>query len=251
MIIEFNQSIPQDSVHTSYMPSSSTVNVLFPNMKNIIPITKSQFHDNLYGYVSKNKLQDPSDMSIVNNDSSLESLFGCKRMLFSSVNDLITSQNLLIPITAKNLANPKRVSFTLKRSAVSKVIEGDIEVFSPVLFHERARALLLRVKRRELEYTSSRSKASRMLAPSNANAEDALKNSIERCVTGKAGVQDIQTYLALSKAAPPGSEAQKNGKLHSKLIDLWRRVEAHSSLARANRQVVDLILSEPSHSKEE
>ena len=222
------------------MPSSALVKVLFPNMNKIVPITLTQFHENLFSYILKYRLQDPSDLSIINNDQVLEDLFGCKRMLFSTVSDLISSQNLLLPINSENLINPQTFSVMLKRSNMPNIIEGNVEVYVPVMFHDRVRSLLLRIKRKEQEYTSCRSKASRMLAPSNK--EEALKKSIERCVSGNGKVEDTQTFLAIIKAAPQGSEVQKFGQIDVRLLDLWSRVETHSSLAKGSRRVTDLIL---------
>lgn len=209
-------------------------------MKDIVPITLTQFHDNLFGYITKHRLQDPSDLSIINNNQVLEELFGCKRMLFSAVSGLISSQKLLIPINSDNLINPKTFPIALKRCNMMTVAEGTTGVFVPVLFHGHVRSLMMRIKRKEQEYFSLRTKVSRMLTPSNT--EESLKQSIERCVSGKGKVGDTQTYLALVKAAPKDSEVQKIGQIDVRLLDLWSRVETHNSLSKGNRKVAELIL---------
>lgn len=239
--IEFYASTPENY---EFLPSAGLMKVLFPTMGKAVPVTTIQVHDNLYRYILKHRLQDPSDFSVINNNSTLESLFGCKRMQFSAVSQLLTSKSLLLPLSGgENSLHATKVTVMLKRGQnTPNLAEVDVEVFSTVQFHERARALLQRIKKRELEYTSSRNKASRMLSASHS--EDFVKKSIERCVAddNSATIFDVQTILALAKGSPEDSEAQRNAHIDARLISLWNRIEAHSRLSRQNRKVLDIIM---------
>jgi len=245
--IEIHARVPENS---EYLPSSALVKALFPRMSKIVPVTMAQVYDNLFSYILRHRLQDPSDLSIINNNENLSLLFGCKRMLFSAVGELISSRKLLTPIDSEHLVHPTKFCFNLRRNNAANLVEEDLEVFVPVLFHEKARDMLRRIKRRELEYTSSRSKAHKMLSSSNTEDEH-IKASIERCVNlenSTPQLSDIPTFLALAKAAPENSEAREIAHLDARLLFLQNRIFAHTNLAREKRQITDIILGRTKHS---
>lgn len=235
-------SVPENY---EYLPSLALAKALFPRMSKIAPVTMAQVYDNLFSYILRHRLQDPSDLSIINNDENMSLLFGCKRMLFSAVGELISSRKLVAPIDSEHLLHPTKFSLNLRRNNAANLVEEDVEVFVPVLFHERARDMMRRIKKRELEYTSCRSKASRML--SSSNTDEHIKASIERCVNlenSTPRLSDIPTFLALAKAAPDNSEAREVAHLDARLLFLQNRISAHNNLAREKRQIASIILGQ-------
>ena len=52
----------------------------------------------IFFYIRTRNLQDATDLSIINNDDALSNLFGCSRMLFSAVRNLLIEKQLLVKV---------------------------------------------------------------------------------------------------------------------------------------------------------
>lgn len=95
------------------------------------------------------------------------------------------------------------------------------------------------MKRREFEYTSSRTKALKMLLAAKAD-EDAVKSKIEDVVSGRSLSSDhVPVLLALAKAAPPGSEARNAAHVDARMTLLVERIQHHARMAKACWEIVD------------
>jgi len=111
------------------------------------------------------------------------------------------------------------------------VLSFDMDVAIPSFFNYRARDLLRRVKKREFEYTTCRTKARYLLVAAKGN-EDTIKTRIEKAVSGQGyEVENIPVFLALAKAAMPHSEAREAAQIDARTCDIVGRVE------EANRSV--------------
>ncbi|VEU43375.1 unnamed protein product [Pseudo-nitzschia multistriata] len=111
------------------------------------------------------------------------------------------------------------------------VLSFDMDVAIPSFFNYRARELLRRVKKREFEYTTCRTKARYLLVAAKGN-EDTIKTRIEKAVSGQGYEADnIPVMLALAKAAMPHSEAREAAQIDARTCDVVGRVE------EANRSV--------------
>jgi hypothetical protein len=121
------------------------------------------------------------------------------------------------------------------------VLSFDIDVALPALFNYRSRELLRRLKRREFEYTSSRTKARYLLVASKGN-EEIVKTKIEQCISGQ-GYQEenAPVFLALAKAAAAGSEARTAAQIDARTCDLIGRVDGASRRAATAWEAVDSL----------
>ena len=129
-----------------------------------------------------------------------------------------------------------------------QVLSFDMDVAVPILFHYRSRELLRRIKRREFEYTSSRTKARYLLVASRGD-EDIVKAKLEQVVSGHGySVENIPVFLALAKAAPPNSEARNAAQIDAKTCALVGRVDECTRRAQSAWDLVeacsDLITKE-------
>jgi len=118
------------------------------------------------------------------------------------------------------------------------VLSFDMDVAIPSFFNYRARDLLRRVKKREFEYTTCRTKARYLLVAAKGN-EDTIKTRIEKAVSGQGYEADnIPVFLALAKAAMPHSEAREAAQIDARTCDIVGRVEeANRSVALAWEEV--------------
>ena len=121
------------------------------------------------------------------------------------------------------------------------VVSFDMDVAVPSFFNYRARDLLRRVKKREFEYTTCRTKARYLLVAAKGN-EDSIKTKIEKSVSGQGyEVDNIPVFLALSKAAMPGSEARSAAQIDARTCDIVGRIEEASQNVESAWEEVDAI----------
>jgi hypothetical protein len=97
-----------------------------------------------------------------------------------------------------------------------------------------------RIKRRELEYTSSRTKARYMLMSRRAKDEEAVKLKIDQVVSGRQLGENMQPVMAaLSKSAPPNTEARTASHLDVRMSYLLGRLREHHQAALAARELAE------------
>ena len=119
------------------------------------------------------------------------------------------------------------------------LLSCDVDVPVPGLYHDRARELLRRVKRREFEYTSSRSRAVKALT-SAGNEEERARARVEEAATGRGMTSGhVPALLALARAAPAGSEAGNTAIADVRIASLLEALERRVRTARACWDVVE------------
>lgn len=119
------------------------------------------------------------------------------------------------------------------------VLSCDVDIDVAQLFHSHCRDILRRIKMREYEYTSCRTKALRTVEQTRA-LEDVIKERLENIVKQKGLTMGHQPVLAaLAKEASDGSEARIAAHLDSKTALLLDRLERHCEQAHACWKIVD------------
>jgi len=227
-----------------------------------------------YTYIRDRGLssKEESDQSLIVCDKKLQSLFRVESFHFHELQRLLLAQNLLIPINKE----PVEIVYILKRDTAVPLLRTerppksvpsgqdaeatepqgstdgeeeepthalmqiDMDVAVPSLFPFRVRELLRRIKRRELEYTSSRTKARYMLMARRAKSEDVVKTMIDSAVGGHSLKEELQPVLAaLAKAAPPNTEARMAPQYDLRMSYLLSRMKEHQQKALAAWELVD------------
>jgi hypothetical protein len=210
----------------------------------------------LLQYITDNKLQDEADKSLIVCDKILSALLECDSLNFGDLQATLLAKNLVFPLQPEE--DPIVLTYIMKHSTVSpqeptgsdavasipdghhhQVLSFDMDVFVPSFFHWRAREIMRRIKRREFEYTSSRTKGRYMLVASRGN-EDLVKTKIGECISGYGyAAENIPIFLALAKAAPPNSEARGAAQTDAKTCALIGRLDECTRQAQAAWDLVE------------
>ena len=218
-------------------------------------LTMKEIVSAIFFYIQEKKLQDEMEPSVIVNDKALTNLFQCDRMNFADVQQLLLSKALITdatqePTVLTYIMTPDTASPAFGEAnsehpeQIPHVLSFDTDVYVEGVFHFRARELLRRIKRREFEYTSSRTRARNMLVAGRAN-EEVVKTRIEDAVCGRGYMPDhIPVWLALAKAAPPKSEARASAQIDAKTCFLLERLEHHCRAAQAAWDVVDACVGD-------
>jgi hypothetical protein len=271
--MESSDEAQESTTTTATLPIALENEIHVPSLLVMDEITMA-----LFQYIYDKKLQDATDKSLVVCDKLLSSLFECDSFNFSQLESLLLSNQLItevavdeepinltyvltestassqVPLgTSDTTTTTEAVETTEASAAVAvakeetaddtiqthQVLSFDMDVSVPALFHYRTRELMRRIKRREFEYTSSRTKARYLLVASRGN-EDVVKNKIEQVVSGRGySAENIPIYLALAKAAPANSEARASAQTDSKICSLLERLEEFSRGAETAWDLVD------------
>ena len=208
-----------------------TENELFaPSLLTMEEIVSAFFH-----YIQFKKLQNEEEKSIVVCDKTLQSLFECDSFNFADLQFFLTSKNLISDATNE----PCSFTYIISPDNEHSVLSLDLDANIPSLFHYRCRELLRRLKQREFEYTSSRTKARNWLMTGRAS-EDKVRQVLDDCVTGQGFTKEhICGWLALARAAPEGSEARQTALLDAQICYLLDRAEQHATSAQAAWDIVE------------
>ena len=127
------------------------------------------------------------------------------------------------------------------------LLSCDVDVDVPHLYHSRTRDILRRIKIREHEYASCRTRALRFVQQTRINENDA-KMLLENVIAGKALTKEhIPMSLALAKAAQEGGEVRVGSHIDVRLSMLMERLEHHTKNAQACWDLVDACRSGTSH----
>jgi hypothetical protein len=123
------------------------------------------------------------------------------------------------------------------------LLQLDMDVWVPSLFPFRCREILRRIKRRELEYTSCRTKARYILMARKAKDEEDVKNKIGQVVAREHLGRDlIPVQNALAKAALPRTEARVVHQTDARLSLLLARLEEECASAQTQwKELQDLV----------
>ncbi len=135
--------------------------------------------------------------------------------------------------TGKSQNQSKKATQTYHISHIPNLLSCDIDIDVPHLFHSRTREILRRIKIREYEYASCRTKALRLVQHSRVSENDA-KMLLEDVIRGKGMTKDhIPVCLALAKASQSGSEARIGSHIDARMSMLMGRLEHHTRNAQA------------------
>jgi len=247
-------------------------------------LTMSEIANAFFTYIRDRKLVQTQD--VVSADDLLQNLLGMEQFSFSQLQQLLLQQGLVVEAAASAAVaaattntttntepeKPVQITYILDQDSASvlgqpfpeptpedenppdlSLLQLDIDIVVPSLFGFRARELLRRVKRRELEYTSSRPKARyslptpstttttttaasssgtdprREAAAAKEEEERRVRQLIERAASQQelaAGDGDlIPIQLALAKAAPHQTEARRALALDAALSHLLGELE--------------------------
>mmetsp|Transcript_27682 Transcript_27682/g.41903 ORF Transcript_27682/g.41903 Transcript_27682/m.41903 type:complete len:521 (-) Transcript_27682:219-1781(-) len=220
------------SVEKETIPIESSISI--PSL-----LTMKEVITAIFSYIKFKKLQDEHEQSMVNCDKTLQSLFECERFNFADLQFLLSNKELIVqksnePMSFIYIIDPNC-------SNQQQLLSLDIDVNVPSLFHYRCRELLRRIKQREFEYTSSRTKARNWLMSGRAS-EDRVRQLLEDCVVGKGYTLDhIGAWAALGRAAPEGSEARHTALIDAQICFLLDRAEHHAKAAQGAWDIVSLI----------
>jgi hypothetical protein len=226
----------------------------------VIPTTLSIREITLafFTYIHDRKLMDEHDKSVIHADELLQELLGVEQFPFHQLQQLLIQRSLVQPVTSQN-SDPIYCTYIMKKDTASKLgrsanntvvaaegapephlLQIDVDCAVPSLFPNRVRELLRRIKRRELEYTSSRTRARYMLSTSSqrrsaTEQDERVRRAIDQVVHGRdVDEQWIPVYAALAKAAPPNTEARMAAHYDARMAYLLARLkERHQSALNA------------------
>jgi chromatin remodeling complex protein RSC6 len=224
-------------------------NIVIPPSLTMKEIIMALFH-----YIQEKNLTDADEPSVIVNDQVLTSLFQCDRMNFADVQQLLLTKQLVIdvtrePIVLTYIMTKDSSSPALGEAApehIPQVLSFDTDVYVEGVFHYRVRELLRRIKKREFEYTSCRTRARNILTAARANP-DVVNRKIEDAVVGRGyTLEHVPVWLALAKSAPPNSEARAAAHMDAKICSLLDRLQHHTKAAKAAWDVVDACRGEQS-----
>jgi hypothetical protein len=189
-------------------------------------------------YIQEHKLYEETDRSLIVCNSELKHIFNVDSMHISQLQKMLLSRDLIRDIRS----DPVRIQYTLKadeatnaptvmENVVPSLLQFDMDIQVPNLFPFRARELLRRIKRRELEYTSARTKARYLLQSRKVKDEEEVKTQIERVIQGRLYEDAQPVLLALAKAAPPHTEARRAAHLDARMSFLLSRLVEEEAAA--------------------
>ena len=162
----------------------------------------------------------------------------------------VTDEESTIKSSSKRRKSNNLTSHTKKQSKkeeeeilLPNLLSCDIDIDVPHLFHSRTRDILRRIKIREYDYASGRTKALRSVQLSRVNENDA-KQLLEDVVKGKSLTKDhIPVCLALAREAQEGGESRVRSHIDARLCMLMERLEYHTKNAHACWDFVDACYS--------
>jgi hypothetical protein len=223
-------------------------------------LTMDEIIHALFQYIHDKNLQDANDKSLISCDKVLSSLLDCESLSFADLQQTLLSKELVVPVEADE--SPIVLTYVMTEKTTSpqspshessaiaeddddehqnQVLSFDMDVWVPSLLHYRSRDILRRIKRREFEYTSSRTKARYLMVASRGN-EDIVKTKIEQAVSGRGyAAENIPVFLALAKAAPKDSEARGSAQADAKICALLERLDECTRSADASWEVVGAL----------
>lgn len=223
--------------------------------------TMSDLSMAFYQYIQDNRLFDETNPSTVVCNEALKSLFHLERFSFAQLQSLLISHDL-VRRNPQHGVEPVRLTYICKiansinppppdgfstnddEERIPALLQLDMDIWVPSLFPFRCREILRRIKRRELEYTSSRTKGRYILMARKAKDEEDVKTKIEDVVAKEQLGRDvIAVQTALAKAAPPRTEARMVSYTDARLSLLMEKVEEECTEAQETWNEYQQILS--------
>lgn len=209
-------------------------------------LTMKEILTSLFTYVQDNGLTSEEDPTLIQNDKKLEQLFQCESMRFQEIKTLLTQKKLIMllpkpaPIVLKYVMKVQAdEEDDDKEESAPMTMDLHNDVYVPNLFPNRVRECLRRIKRREMDYTSQRTKGRYLLMASRAKDESVVKTKIEEAICGES-IGEWPVLVCLAKAAPPHSEARIAAELDARIAYLLTEVERSQRAANDAWELVEL-----------
>ena len=222
-----------------------------PTISNVfVPatLTMKDLASAFFCYIQFHKLMDEREPSVIVCDKTLQTLLECERLNFADLQQWLLTKQLVVDATK----DPAEITYVIPETTEQQndnnnvaPLSLDMDVYVPSLFQYRCRQILRRIKQREFEYTSSRTRARNWLLAARGH-EDTIQLRLKECVTGKGyTAEHIPVWLALARAAAPGSEARTAAQLDAKMCYLLDRAEHHARKAQAAWNLLDAVRGHP------
>ena len=250
--------VPKMGDQDMYKPSKFLATALFPQHVNerrslvnendvFCPslLTMPEVIETFFHYVNFKRLL--VDDSIIVCDKLLQGLLEVERFNFDDLHHLLITKQLVklanddpvilvYCMTKETATSPKPAEGTLP-----SLLQFDMDIFVPSLFHYRVREILRRIKQREFEYTSSRTKARNFLLASKCN-EELIRLKMDECTKGQGygSKVHIPIWLALARAAPDG-EARRSAQLDARLCLCLHKARQYAEAAKQAWDVVEAM----------
>lgn len=224
-------------------------------------LTMAEITNTFVVYITDKNLCDENDRSTIHCDVTLQGLLGEETFQFSQLETLLLARGLLRKITEE----PVKLTYIMTENTATlppdatgneentpSLMQLDMDITVPSLFPYRARELMRRVKRREVEYTSARTRAKYLLLSRRGKDEEDIKQKIDRAVNCREfGEDNVEIHLTIAEAAAPNTEVRVMSQLDAKISYLlarleerqkvaknaWDTVESYRSLAQDNKDV--------------
>ena len=125
-----------------------------------------------------------------------------------------------------------------KEAPIQTMLSCDIDVHVPNLYHNRSKNVLRRIKNREFEYTSARTRAFRSLLTTFVH-EDTSRQVLGDAARGRGYASyHKKAWMALAQGAVDGGEAQKAAMIDLKTTSLVEKLEERCAMAQGFTSVV-------------
>lgn len=125
-----------------------------------------------------------------------------------------------------------------EEAPMQTMLSCDMDVHVPNLYHNRSKDVLRRIKNREFEYTSARTRAFRSLLTTFVH-EDTARQVLGDAARGRGyAPYHKKAWMALAQGAVDGGEAQKAAMIDLRTTSLVEKLEERCSMAQGFANIV-------------
>ncbi len=126
-----------------------------------------------------------------------------------------------------------------EEAPMQTMLSCDIDIQVPNLYHNRSKDVLRRIKNREFEYTSARTRAFRSLLTTSVH-EDTARQVLGDAARGRGyAPYHKKAWMALAQGSVEGGEAQKAAMIDLRTTSLVEKLEERCTMAQGFASVVE------------
>jgi len=126
-----------------------------------------------------------------------------------------------------------------EEAPMQTMLSCDIDIQVPNLYHNRSKDVLRRIKNREFEYTSARTRAFRSLLTTFVH-EDTARQVLGDAARGRGyAPYHKKAWMALAQGSVEGGEAQKAAMIDLRTTSLVEKLEERCTMAQGFASVVE------------
>jgi len=126
-----------------------------------------------------------------------------------------------------------------EEAPMQTMLSCDIDIQVPNLYHNRSKDVLRRIKNREFEYTSARTRAFRSLLTTFVH-EDTARQVLGDAARGRGyAPYHKKAWMALAQGAVEGGEAQRAAMIDLRTTSLVEKLEERCTMAQGFARVVE------------